>query len=896
MTLQITDSLTDWAPKTLSVPDFLALQLARWGRPDFNACEFMTHDTVVRPYTDRDLYLDHPPTPAEIARERQLCHDSLCLIFGTSLTSGSGDDFDPHLHLRFAHRHGYVPAKAMHKISIRAYVTRYSIRMGDIPLLLRYFEQDAFWDMAPYAARQKLAVPGGCKGQGGDHRVLELEPGTRPEDCLAQYLTGQEERLGGFEQATSQQPKGCFDGEVPEDWEAMVPRLVEAGFVDPYVVGRRPNSITFRAPANLGSPCPCGCGCVHDSHNWWCSLGRGGELKVKSYSTGCRMKSIGGTMSLFQRDVEIIPVHRSPDTYFCDALKNMGFDAPPAPGIDHNNIPCQIISQHLDECLACSKRHGGGVYEIKTLVESCWTFRNSHAACDERLLNGAPGDFKEWNSNLQGIFMSPVSDVDYVELFVREHPGEYVSDRVQLYRFDGVRWAPVSDGQVVTTMQNWLRGIFTGLTRMLAIEINRSHRSDDKFYSKMIATTAKIVSHLKVESAATTHLKTLKRLVGNDELDKRMDKDAYLLGTTNGLIDLRTCTFRLARPDDMVSMSVGYDWPDTWDPAVEAHMLKCLTQIYPREEELEIFGRFAGYSLLGMHSEKFLLVLTDRRNGYNAKSSILRLLHATMGEYAVKGDPALFYKQDRTKNVNEHSAGLMVYKKKRLMYCEELDNTKHLDHGLIKDICGSNGLQTGRGMYQANVEEFEWITKVALAFNQGCMPRMNPDDTAAMERLLCVPHRSRFVMGEVPDEPYTYAADPNFKASFNMWRPYFLRWCLRGLKRYHQKGFTALPDGCLAFKQELVAENDVVMEFLELTVEEGEPTDFVQVRDLFNIYDTVNRSLQRDKKTKKSSKDFEQSLMRCLNNKRFKAEHHHCRSEDKKKVKARNVFLGYRKK
>lgn len=93
-----------------------------------------------------------------------------------------------------------------------------------------------------------------------------------------------------------------------------------------------------------------------------------------------------------------------------------------------------------------------------------------------------------------------------------------------------------------------------------------------------------------------------------------------------------------------------------------------------------------------------------------------------------------------------------------------------------------------------------------------------------------------------------------------------------------------------------MAENDIVMEFLEQTVEEGEPTDFVQVRDLFNIYDTVNRSLQRDKKTKKSSKDFEQSLMRCLNNKRFKTEHHHCRSEDKKKVKARNVFLGYRKK
>lgn len=166
------------------------------------------------------------------------------------------------------------------------------------------------------------------------------------------------------------------------------------------------------------------------------------------------------------------------------------------------------------------------------------------------------------------------------------------------------------------------------------------------------------------------------------------------------------------------------------------------------------------------------------------------------------------------------------------------------------------------------------------------------------DRLLCIPHRSKFVTGDasLSEDTFTYAANPNFKASFASWRPYFLRWCLAGLRRYHEIGFTQLPEGCLAFKQELVAEHDVVMDFLDQTVEAGEATDFVQVRDLWSHYDAANKSLQRDKKTKKDLKAFEQAMMRCLDVKRFKAEHCYWREDDKKKkVKARNVFLGYRK-
>lgn len=609
-----------------------------------------------------------------------------------------------------------------------------------------------------------------------------------------------------------------------------------------------------------------------------------GNLKVKNYSERCKVLNMRG------QEVEIIPI-ASTETPFLQALQNLGFTAAPEEGVSHKNVPCQIVSQHLDQCPACRGRHGGTQWEFTTIVQSCWSFRNAHKSCEDRLLN-PPTSLAEWNGNIsiRGIFESPFADLDYVKLFQTEHESQYISDRSQIYHFDGVRWLPVADGQVITTMQTWLTNLFRTLAKLLAAEQFGS--GDSRLYRDISNRLIKISSHLKAESAATTQLKAFKRIIGDDHLHDKMDKGVDKLGTNNGLIDLSTGLFRRAQPEDMVSMSVGYDYPTTWDPSVEEAMLTCLEQIYPIEAERELFGRFAGYCLLGHAPEKYLLVLTDHRNGFNAKSTILSLLSATMGEYAIKGDPVLLYKQDRAKGLNDHSAGLMAYKKKRFCYCEELDGSKHLDQGFIKDITGQKSVQTGRGMYQANVEEFEWITKLAIAFNQGCMPSWNVDDIPMVERLMCIPHRSRFVTGQLPQEPYTYPADPNFRESFAWWRPYFLKWCLQGLYRYRQKGFTDLPPGCLAFKQELVAEKDVVMEFVEEHVEPGEKTDFVQVKELYKLYDSVNRTLQRDRKTKKDSKAFEQSLIRCLGQQNFKPVHNFTTSG--RKQKARSVFMSFR--
>lgn len=264
MQISFANSLTDWQPKVSFVQDFLAGQAAQWGRPNFNWTEFLTPDTTVRIYLDRDRYLPHahPPPQQTLQQERQQLLDKVQHMFGDS------PEFDPSRHVHLATRHGLVPAKNQYKISIRCYISCFSIRMGDIPKLLRHFDPEEYFDLAPYSARQKLGIPGACKGKDGDYRVLQLEDGVRPEDCIAQLLTGDEISLDFDKLPDNRVSESDFRGQAPAEWETVAARLEEAGFLDPRYVSRRKHSLTFSCSNRAATcPCPC-CRLVHDRQNW----------------------------------------------------------------------------------------------------------------------------------------------------------------------------------------------------------------------------------------------------------------------------------------------------------------------------------------------------------------------------------------------------------------------------------------------------------------------------------------------------------------------------------------------------------------------------------------------------------------------------------------------------
>ncbi|KAL3159504.1 hypothetical protein ABBQ38_009922 [Trebouxia sp. C0009 RCD-2024] len=365
-----------------------------------------------------------------------------------------------------------------------------------------------------------------------------------------------------------------------------------------------------------------------------------------------------------------------------------------------------------------------------------------------------------------------------------------------------------------------------------------------------------------------------------------------LLGLEGGVVDLDTGIFRQAKHEDYITMSCGYDWLETVDPQIEAQLEEFISQVYPVPEEREFMQRYCYYCLLGVHREKIFLVLNDLRGGWNGKSTFLSLLMATMGSYAIKADASVLYKQDRTRGINDHSGGLLAFEKKRVMVIEETSSGAVLDEEKLKDWHGSRARVSGRQLHSKEMREFEWITKLILAANEGKLPHWSVQDQALVERIATVPHRSRFQHPPLPDEPYTYPVDTHIKDKFPVWRPYMLRWCLGGRERYQEVGFTHMPPGCLAFKQTIMDEKDVVKEWLDTTVEGSGSDDFIKVCDLYTKFCSDNRSFQADRKTKKTPKMFERELHRCLKKEHFKPKHHY--KLHGKACMAGKVFIGYK--
>lgn len=164
-----------------------------------------------------------------------------------------------------------------------------------------------------------------------------------------------------------------------------------------------------------------------------------------------------------------------------------------------------------------------------------------------------------------------------------------------------------------------------------------------------------------------------------------------------------------------------------------------------------------------------------------------------------------------------------------------------------------------------------------------------------MERIATVPHRSRFQAAELPiQEDFTYVADVGIKNRFPSWYPAMLRWSLTGLHAYRQIRFSQMPPGCLAFKQDILADKDVVKTWLDSVLQPGEADDFVKVCDLFQEFGIANRAFQNDRKTKKTAGMFEKELHRILGGRCFKSTHKYTLSNGKQTTAGR-VFMGLKR-
>lgn len=244
------------------------------------------------------------------------------------------------------------------------------------------------------------------------------------------------------------------------------------------------------------------------------------------------------------------------------------------------------------------------------------------------------------------------------------------------------------------------------------------------------------------------------------------DRDPWLLGVLNGVVDLRTGQLRPARPEERVTMRAGAPYDpdarsDEWDQA--------LPQIFPHDGLVAFMQTLLGYSATGeTKHDKWMLSTGGGRNG---KGTVYGAVRAALGDYALELPASVF---DTRKNQEYDLAKLPG---KRFVTSSESGDTLHLNHDRIKQLSGGDPLRAA-DKYEKSFEFFP-ACKLWLACNK--KPRVTDDTVAFWARVILVPFTASFLGKENADLRPALEKQPEHRRAV-------LAWIITGARRYYQQG------------------------------------------------------------------------------------------------------------
>ena len=757
------------------------------------------------------------------------------------------------------------------KISYRLVLPDYRMKIADQKkrIVRLGLDKNRPFDAAPYGTNQKLRTVGSYKTE-EDRRVMDLQrqgPLTDEDlvDTIVQHVTDDMELLTEPDQsnppakASKTAPPVSTPASAPASTSASAPAsaseqrelaavcapapkrhrgrppkaasidaeahavLTAMGYVSPTFVSATDKGFAFTA-ANRDR-CP-NCSHDHERQNWW-AIAKEDEYVVANYSDRCTTKR-------YPRQVEaIVPAHAN----FEDSLALLDLDDEQASKLRsalHYHETVVKVACYRPECLACERHHDCTTYTARQIIpRHCWTVRNDDNSCRGRVFHHT----SRLADKLHSLFVCP-NEESLIGLFLEGHAGTIHVERHTrtTYLWDcaprgGGRWRKLTATEFDSHVGLWLNTLLQGIGELA--EFKDHNKAIKQAQGKV---TPGGIAKLKQQIQGRISLQALQ----GGQREAVMDGNPLLLGAGASVIELKavdeetggfTTLLRNAGPEDLVTMSVGYDIPDSGfgdTAAVEA----VFAQIYPMEEERRFFQLYGGYCLLGNNPAKGFMCLTDRRKGDNGKSTAVNLLRRALGpEYVIDNKQNLLYEARYSTNVNAHDAGMLAFEGKRLAIMEELSASKTLDTSVMKQLTGGEAHISVRPAGGAETRSMLWSAKLITVFNEGCAPRFKVEDEAFTKRMIVMPHRSMFCKDDASrsahaGEPLTFDADGGKIEALTPWQ--VLGWLLKGLERYWSMGQLEfqVPPTCREWAGGLVQEQDEVAQWVSVSVEPREDKYF----------------------------------------------------------------------
>ena len=301
------------------------------------------------------------------------------------------------------------------------------------------------------------------------------------------------------------------------------------------------------------------------------------------------------------------------------------------------------------------------------------------------------------------------------------------------------------------------------------------------------------------------------------------DKDPWLLGVRNGVVDLRSGLLYPGRQDQMISKRCACDLRVFDDNVTEEEIRVWLSpwtdfldSIYNGDQDLiDFMQRLLGYGLTGLTTEHIFPFLLGR--GRNGKSLFIFSVVRVMGDYAATIPSSLFLKTNQPKSSNQTDPGVMKLEGLRFAVASEVEEGDRLSEKEINRLTGGDVLE-GRNPYDVQLRNFVPTHLILMFGNHEPVPPAGAD--GFWDRTFLIRHQVHFVKKDPDPDKLEKLADPDIEAKLETLDEQILYWLVEGCIKWQENGMKLDPPASVIKEtEEYKDEADWLGQFLDACCE-----------------------------------------------------------------------------
>lgn len=388
---------------------------------------------------------------------------------------------------------------------------------------------------------------------------------------------------------------------------------------------------------------------------------------------------------------------------------------------------------------------------------------------------------------------------------------------------DRIRYVPEMESWFCWQDHRWVKDTDGKVTR-LAREFAQDLIQDKRVKNALTAMKLKDAKDKEKDHETTTRFGDVKFIRPMLELAcvddriilhaNKLDADPWLVGVQNGVIELKTGTFRVGRREDNITKSLGTTWDDK---AACPRFGRFLTEIFPNSPDtISFVQRMLGYTLTADIREHAFFFLYG--TGANGKSCLVNTIYRLMGDYGKPIAPEVVIQSRSRATPDHHLAELQGL---RFATLPETEDSSRMAESRVKQIVAGDPITACR-KYEHPMT-FNPCAKLWIHGNY--QPDIRGVDDGIWRRV----HQIHFGVSFPKDKQ-----DPNLEESLLAELPGILRFAVEGCLNWQIVGLNP-PQSVLDVTAEYREEQDTFGRFIEEELAKA-PENKISRSELYGMY------------------------------------------------------------